>query len=640
MNDCEIMVRVGGREVPAAAGELLGDALLRAKIQLPTDCGGMGLCGQCQVKLRPIAAASPPSEAERAVLSADQLASGYRLACQATVLDSLEAEPLRVDKDGGQAQAFKSRLEGKFAVSHGLRRIILTGDDWKAAGTAWRASSLISQVGARAGEAGLDFSASAIHQLAEMGSPRGDITLVADSTEVFSVLPGKRSQSLGLAVDLGTTTIGAYLCDMVSGQILVSDSTVNPQRRFGEDVISRISVASAKPSLVPEIKQLAVSAINHLINSVCAQAQCSADDIDEVCLVGNPTMQTLFLGLNPRSLGLAPYLPVTNESLTIDGRSLGLKVNGGTRVHILPMVSGFIGGDAIAMALRIEQDKPDGPVLALDLGTNGELVLLNDGQAWAASAATGPAFEGANIERGMRAAPGAVDRMWWDQASSGFGYLLSPGLEHNGKALGLCGSGLIDAVAVLLEQGAMDPSGRLVTGAPGVVSAPDTKTCAAQLLPPEACADGKPLYLTQQDIRQVQLAKAALRVGQDYLMELSGCSRVAHTVITGAFGVGFHWPSAMALGMLPDEKRLGVIEALPNAAGAGAVMALLDAGKRRRARELGRGMRVIELNRQADFNDRFIQALNFPPRPGSNNGVAGNPKAGPRPRSVGLGHQS
>ena len=268
------------------------------------------------------------------------------------------------------------------------------------------------------------------------------------------------------------------------------------------------------------------------------------------------------------------------------------------------------------MALRIEHNEPSGPVLALDLGTNGELVLLDGGQAWAASAATGPAFEGANIERGMRAAPGAVERVWWDQASSGFGYLLSPGLGRQGKALGLCGSGLIDAVAVLLEQGAMEPSGRLVPGVPGVVTAGDGKQLAAELLPPGACADGKPLHLTQEDIRQVQLAKAALRVGQDYLLELAGRSHVAHTVITGAFGVGFHWPSAIALGMLPALDRLGAIEALPNAAGAGAVTALLDVGKRRRARELGRSIKVIELNRQADFNDRFIEAIGFPDQAG------------------------
>lgn len=616
MKDHEIVVKAGGRDIAATRGELLGDILQRAGVALPRDCGGRGLCGKCLVKLYPMGAASPPGESELAILSADQTAGGIRLACQVTVLDSLEAQPLREERERGQAEAYKSRLRGRFAVRHGLRRITLIGGQEATIDSDGQCASLVSRLAARAGEKELVFSPSAMEQLSGLAFRREDMTLVVENREVLSVLQGINPRSLGLALDIGTTTLGVYLCDMAGGQIVASDSSANPQRRFGDDVISRISAAGENPSAAAAMRQLSLSAVNQLIRSVCLRAGCPTEDIDEVCVVGNPTMQTLFLGWNPTSLGMAPYLPATNEPQRFYAEAMGLCLHGGARVRFLPMVSGFIGGDTIAAALCIESGQGEGPVLALDLGTNGELFLLKDGQAWAASAATGPAFEGANIERGTRATPGAVERVWWNEDAATFGHRLSPGNGRQDRALGICGSGLIDAVAVLLEQGMIDSTGRLLAGKPGVVSDHQGGARAVELLPAESCADGNPLYLSQADIRQVQLAKAALRVGLEYLLNVSGCDRVARTVITGAFGAGFHWPSASCIGLLPAEHRLGKIETTQNAAGVGAVMALLDDEKRRWAEELGRRIQVVELNRQADFNDRFIEALNFPPRAG------------------------
>ena len=613
MQDSAVIVKIGQRAIPVARGEVLGEVMARAGADLPSDCGGKGICGKCLVRLWPAQAVSSPGEEERAVLSADQMASGLRLACQATVLGPLEVEPLREEQGSGQAGAYKSRLQGSFTVQHGLRRSsLLLGREGLAASGA-DGASLAVQLSWRVGETGLSLSPAACRQLSEAALSPGEVVAVLEKQEVLAVLRGGSTRSLGLAVDLGTTTLAVYLCDLGSGRIVASDSSLNPQRRFGEDVISRICAANETPSLTATMQQLTVAAINHLLDSVCDRAGCLTEEIDKVCLVGNPTMQTLFLGWNPASLGTAPYLPVTNQAQVLGSEALGLDLHPGARVQVFPVVAGFIGGDALAVALCLEQGKYQGPVLALDLGTNGELFLLNEGKVWAASAATGPAFEGANIERGMRAAPGAVDRVYWDQDTACFACRLSPGLGPEGKALGICGSGLIDAVAVLLERGVIDATGRLQAGKPGVATDDQGGAWAVELLPAAACADGHPLYLTQNDIRQVQLAKAALRVGLEYLLEAAGCPTVAHTIITGAFGAGFHWPSAARLGMLPDRRLLGTIETVENAAGMGAVMALLDEGKNRRANELAGLVRVVELNQQADFNDRFIQALGFPP---------------------------
>lgn len=616
MNNREIVVKLAGRDLLAAPGEPLGDLLQRAGVTLSRDCGGRGHCGKCLVKVVPPEAVYPPDENERAVLGSEQLAFGLRLACQAKVLDSLAVEPLREEEGAGQAESYKSGLMGRFAVDHSVRRVVLAGDRLGRIDSDQGGSSLTSQLAARLGESELKFGPRVLAPLSELAYGKGEITLALENGRVLTVLPGASTHCLGVAVDIGTTTLGVYLCDLDSGRIIAADSSANPQRRYGDDVISRISAASENPPLSSAMQQLVVSAVNKLIRSACSRAGCRPEDVDQACIVGNPTMQTLFLGWKPTSLGMAPYFPVTNEPQNLPAEATGLCLHPGARVRLFPLAGGFIGGDAIAAALCIEDSQGEHPTLALDLGTNGELLILKDGQAWAASAATGPAFEGANIQKGMRATPGAVERVWWDGDRRTFGYSLVPDHgRYRGLALGLCGSGLIDAMAVLLEQEIIGPTGRIVADRPGVAVDHQGRAWAVELLPAEACHDSAPLYLTQADIRQVQLAKAALRVGLEYLFRESGCERVARTVITGAFGVGFHWPSAARIGLFPAGHRLGQIETIRNAAGRGAVMALLDNRKRQRAEQLGRCMKVVELNQQKDFNDRFIEALNFPSSP-------------------------
>ncbi|MCA1787515.1 MAG: ASKHA domain-containing protein, partial [Desulfobacteraceae bacterium] len=403
-----------------------------------------------------------------------------------------------------------------------------------------------------------------------------DLTVVfQEDGAVTAVYKGLHPTSLGLAFDIGTTTIAAYLCDMTDGKILTANAMVNPQRRYGEDVISRIAATSADADHLSAQQHLATGAMNHLIDKCLETVGKDRAAIDSITMVGNTTMQHLIAGLNPHTLGIAPYLPVLQKGLATTADELGLNVSPAVPVYIFPVVSGFLGGDILAACLGDQAHIHDEKTLIIDIGTNGELLLSTGTKLWATSCATGPALEGAQISSGMRAATGAVSRVWVHNGT------IAHETINNAPAVGICGSGVIDILAAMRKSGIIRENGTFDPKKDGV-------TCDEKGFGRAFTLPGTNIQFLLKDVRQVQLAKAALYVGIELLLKRAGVHEVERTILTGAFGAKFDWKNARDIGMLPHNICKNKMIAAENLAGTGAVMALLNKTHEKEIQKLSR----------------------------------------------------
>ena len=414
--------------------------------------------------------------------------------------------------------------------------------------------------------------------------------------EIIDVRPISQ-QPLGLAVDIGTTKIAAYLVDMETGATLAADGITNPQIAYGEDVMSRIAFTMRDDS--QRLSTTLLDGINELVGRLCPNP---AQIVDAV-VVGNTAMHHLFLGLPVRQLGLAPYNAVVSEPVDVKARDLGLRLAAGAYVHLLPNVAGFIGADHVAMILATGLDRTAETVIGLDIGTNTEVVLARHGRLLSCSTASGPAFEGGHIEHGMRAVDGAIEKVSIDGDDVQFETV------NAAPPIGICGSGVLDAVAALRRAGLVNRRGRLLPHA-RVREARDGREFV--LVRPED-AEGRALTLSEKDIAEILLAKAAIRTGIDALLREAGAAVevLDRIVIAGAFGTHIDVASAIDIGMLPGLP-LSRVEQVGNAAGVGARQALISAPQRRRAVAVARQIQYLELMVQGDFASRFAQAMYLP----------------------------
>ena len=407
--------------------------------------------------------------------------------------------------------------------------------------------------------------------------------------------------TLGLAVDLGTTNVAAFLIDLETGERLASLGLENPQTGWGADVISRVNQAMNDPNNADEIRKAAVIAINSLAHDLCFSIGQPVEHIFDVTICGNTAMHHLLLGLPVRQLGRAPFISVLNDGLDMKARDLGLKVASGAWVHIAPNIGGFIGGDHVTSLLATEYLWGElETTLVMDIGTNTEISLIHQGQIYSASAPSGPALEGGHIACGMRAADGAIERVSFKQGQL---HLETIG---QGKAVGLCGSGVIDALATLHQAGMINAQGRIGANHAELIEIQGKR--AIQL--------AKDVYFTQQDVRAVQLAKAAIRTASDLLLEQAGSSpeQLQAFVIAGAFGSYIDIASGVAIGLFPDLVK-DKFHQVGNAAGLGIRQMLTSATARARAHELSTHCRYLELNTRPDFQQRFLKNIGFPAMP-------------------------
>ena len=609
--DYRVEFQPGGAVCSVRKGTTLFEAALAAGVRIRTDCGGKGRCGKCVVEAGPVENLSSVTEAEIKVLGSEKIGEGVRLACQAEVLG-----PVSVTVFGdGRDERFvtgKSMVEEAFASDPMVCRSFL--DPEKMVAGESLPGDVLSRVRARAfsGEGPKVWDVDAVRSLAKPESYSGELTLVVhDERGVTSVLPGRRERSLGVAVDVGTTTVALYLVDLDGGKVLSYSATANPQRRYGEDVVSRITYACENELGLEALQGLIAREIERLARQCLEEAGAAAGDVDEICVVGNTTMLQLLAGVHPYGLGIAPYLPVTSHLGNFRAGDLGIGLNPGMNVYLFPVVSGFVGGDALGTVLALRPQDSGEVTLIVDIGTNGELVLGGSGGLWATSCATGPALEGAHIDCGMRAVPGALDTVAVDPESLDVSYTVL----GDGKAVrprGLCGSGIIDAVAQMVKAGILLPTGRIREGLSGVTE--DEKGVARRfmLVPGDRTETGDPVFVSLKDVRQIQLAKAALGTGIRFLMRRAGILHIDRMVLTGAFGARFNWRNAEAIGMLPPLEKGTRVEVVENAAGIGAIMALTNRIYRREAEALSGEIRFVELADEPDFNIEFPMAMTFP----------------------------
>jgi uncharacterized 2Fe-2S/4Fe-4S cluster protein (DUF4445 family) len=438
--------------------------------------------------------------------------------------------------------------------------------------------------------------------------------------QIIAVWPGLQSKAYGLAVDIGSTTIAAHLCDLGTGDVVASAGVMNPQIRFGEDLMSRVSYSMMNPGGAALMTAAVREALCGLAADVARQAGITHEDILEATLVGNPIMHHLLLGIDPVELGGAPFALATDHSLTLRANVIDFKLNRNARVYVLPCIAGHVGADAAGMVLAERPDLADEMTLLVDVGTNAEIVLGNSQRIVACSSPTGPAFEGAQISCGQRAAPGAIERVRIDRET------LEPRFKVIGSDLwsdeagfteataatgitGVCGSGIIEVIAemylagIINQDGVLD--GRLAARSPRIV---ENGRTFAYLLHQGAVVQMK---ITQNDVRAIQLAKAALYAGVALLMDRLGIERLDRIRLAGAFGSHIDVKYAMILGMVPDCD-LNQVRSAGNAAGTGARIALLDKTSRGVIETLVRRIEKVETAIEPRFQQHFVEAMAIP----------------------------
>jgi uncharacterized 2Fe-2S/4Fe-4S cluster protein (DUF4445 family) len=600
-----------GLNVPLDESKTLQEMGADHGIDIRADCGGIGICGKCRVLVHPGKNFSPPTDAELDRLTPDQMADGSRLACQTRAMGK---GTVTIPGSAGESSATRGKtgIAGSYPVDAMSRRLTVEGrpPGLKMDNTP---ESLLDWLAAQAGNpAAAKADIASLRQLSRYRGSLKTFTLVVhEETGLRRILEGRPGTGLGFAVDLGTTSVAGYLCDLKTGTLLAADACVNPQRRFGEDVISRISRINEKDEHLDQLQRLAVEGINFLMNRCLKKVGAARADIDEVGVCGNTTMQQVFAGLHPYGLGVFPYFPLTLTAPVFNAGDLGLAVDPAVPVFLMPVVSGFVGGDTMAAILADRPHERDEISLIIDIGTNGEVVLGNRDGLWVTSCATGPALEGAQISCGMRAVSGAIHRAWPDAGNRRIDYEVLGNAGKN-RPMGICGSGIIDAIAALRRIGVILPNGRLDETVDGVVADPQGIGRHYTIAGGHQSATGSDIAVTLKDVRQIQLAKGALSTGIEFLMRKAGIGKIERTVLTGAFGARFNWKNALAIGMLPPAVAAGRVISKENLAGVGVVMALLDKQLRWEARDLCRRIRYLELASEPDFAMAFARATAFP----------------------------
>ena len=439
------------------------------------------------------------------------------------------------------------------------------------------------------------------------------LTALVCERRVLGFEAGDTSHQLwGVAVDIGTTTVVGYLCDLTSGRITAVEAALNGQQIHGADVITRIDYALHEPQGLDRLRELVLATINGILERLCTRQGLSSQAIYSLVTVGNTTMNQLFWGIPPHLLVRAPYNPISTEALSASAKGLGLQLNPLGMVFSLPLVSGFIGSDTVGVVLATGLHKSKKPRIALDIGTNGEIVLSDGRRMVACSCAAGPAFEGAHIQFGMRGCSGAIDQVDFKEGEVTYRVIdeVSP--------QGICGSGLVDALSGLLAAGLITADGRLLTrqeaaGSPYAGRLSEEPHAYFLLTEKDLPPGGRPVMVTQKDIREVQLAKGAMLAGVRILLDLLGLRTedVREVYLAGAFGNYVRAESALRIGLLPAFP-LASIRQVGNAAGSGAKMALLSKTAFKEARRVAERIEYIDLARAPDFQQQFVKGMAFP----------------------------
>jgi len=613
----------------------IGTPVLTAARELGVDldsvCGGRGICGRCKVLLSEGEFAklgirsktehlSPLSEPERRFAAGNELSPGQRLSCHTRLLGDALIDVPATSQLHRQVvrKAHQSRDLDVNPVVH-LHYVEVDEPRLdRPSGDLQRLLRALSEQWSLEDLVGAPHLLPQLQRCLRAGEWRVTAA-VRERREVVAVWPGFRDRLLGIAVDVGSTTLAAHLCDLASGDVLASEGVANPQIRFGEDLMSRVSYAMLNSGGDAAMTRAVREAIAALIAKLTGRVGASGDDVLELSFVGNPIMHHLLLGISPVELGTAPFTLASDGPTTLGARELDLALNAGARAYVLPCIAGHVGADTAGMLLAEEPWQSAAVTLLVDVGTNAEIVLCGKGRLLAASSPTGPAFEGAQISCGQRAAPGAIERVRIDPHTLEPRFRVigceswsdEPGFADEVERVGitgLCGTGIIEGIAELFLAGVIQDDGRI----DGARSGSSRRIVADGRTHAYLLHDGTPtLRITQNDVRAIQLAKAALYAGVRVLMNRLDIEKVDRIRLAGAFGSQIDVKYAMLLGMIPD-CALAQTSSAGNAAGTGAVAALLDGEARRLIEQQVRRVEKIETAAEPAFQEHFVAAMALP----------------------------
>ncbi|MBN1854844.1 MAG: DUF4445 domain-containing protein [Pirellulales bacterium] len=609
-----------GRTVSVLSETTVLEAAARAGLTIDTPCGGMGTCGKCRVQV--ISGAGEPTEADREIFDDHQLREGWRLACKTAVYGATVVHVPETSLFASTCQILRTAsAEATVEILPAVRKVYVE------LSTPTLADSIpdLRRLEQRTSPIKTDLALlRRLPGVLRQHEFKG--TAVLSDHRLIDFEPGDTtSQCYGAAFDIGTTTMVGSLLNLHTGEELALAARLNPQVRFGDDVLSRIKHADSCSDCLDILRRVVVTEIARMIEEMRAEANVQRDHIYTIAFAGNTTMEHLLCGIDTTQLGQVPFVPAHARGLWIPAAEMEIPINRRAMAYVFPVIGGFVGGDTVAGILSTQLASQSGPTLMVDLGTNGEIVLFNDGQIWAASTAAGPAFEGARISYGMRATQGAIEKVAMDDD-------VQCGVIGNGSPTGICGSGLIDIGAELLRHGMVSPEGRMLASdeLPTGLSAALKRRVQHNgngmiqflLANGETNATDLPIVLTQRDVRELQLACGAIRAGIKILLKTAGVQStdLRTVLIAGGFGSFIRRSNAQQIGLLPVDVDHRRIHYVGNVSLAGAKWVVLSTEARKQAEELAAHTRLVQLSMDPDFQDEFVEAMIFPSnRPEVNN---------------------
>lgn len=595
-------------EKKVEAGTNLLTFLRKSSIDVHASCGGKGTCGKCKIRITGLT--REPSNEEKSFLGDKNLAKGYRLACYHKINSDLD---IYTDKMCEKARIVTETKENRIEPFPIITKQCITLD----APDMSDQRPDLQRVADVLKKQKISHSIRLLREIPRtLRQNNFKVTLVCTERKLIAVETGDTTRNLfGISVDIGTTTVVAYLIDLVSGEQKDVYSVLNPQRKFGADVLARIEYTSQKEDALKEVHKLTVKCINDMIRHLVKRAGIKKTDIYSVVFVGNTTMVHLFMGVSPANIGVSPFIPVTTQMQRFKAHELGIGINEYSQVVIFPSVSAYIGADTVAAVLSSSMYKNRKISLLIDIGTNGEMVLGNSKWLYACSTAAGPAFEGANIRNGVGSVNGAIDKV-----------AFRPSLKYSTiggeKAIGICGSGLVDVAAGMLTMGVINGKGTFTEGENAAKLSREIKKrllkvdgkSAFLLVNSEDCNSDTDIVITQKDVRELQNAKAAIAAGIKILARNAGIEMkdIENVYLAGGFGSYVEIENALRIGLIPLELK-GKIQVIGNAAGAGAIEGLLSVKMLKKAEEIKEQIRYVELSVCPDFMEKYIECMDFQP---------------------------
>lgn len=610
-NKATITFEPDGLKTTVNLGISVSEAAKICGIKIRSECGGRGICGKCKIIVKNPENLTNLSENEIELLSDEEIKKGYRLACQAYIKGNLTIyipEESKILKrktliEGVLKEVIVSPLVEKFHIVIPKPSLQDLRADFNR-----MVDSLRDIYGLNNLEIPFELLKTVPSKLRE-SNWKVTVT-IWDKKKILSIETGNTTQKIyGIAVDIGTSKVIGYLVNLLNGEVIATHFIENPQIIYGEDVITRITHVMKDPKSLEDLHKLAVKAVNEVITRCCEKAKIEQKDIYEIVVVGNTVMHHLFLNINPKYLALSPYIPTIGDPLNIEAKKLKMKIHPHGNIHILPIIAGFVGADAVGDILATGIYEAENICLTIDIGTNTEIILGNKTELFTTSCASGPAFEGMHITHGMKAVEGAIEKVKIDPETFEVHY------ETIGdtKPIGICGSAMVDIVAEMLKCSLIDQKGKFnltkdikrfqkINGRYIFVIADSNETKI-----------GKPIVVDQEDVREVQLAKAAIYTGCSTLMRKRNISTdiIEKIFVAGAFGNYLNIENSIIIGLLPDVPP-SKVEFVGNAAGSGAIMALISKEEREKTAKIAKKTKYVELAIDPDFHKELAASMYLP----------------------------